>query len=475
MLKFEDKKNYILMIFPVFFLCICNFFIFNADDLYAHFSAEAKDSLVVGNYGNYRYFIYALSCLLRWMSIDYFDNIIVVSLIYSFGLVYFCCQFSRYVGMKQEYTIFFCIAVAFHGFMADLSSFTMAYWNYGISWLAMGAALYCLRTNKGFPGTFAAIMLSVVALTSYQVAAQLLILAAGCAYLHATIFKPEARPPWGVLLRPVFVYGASCALFLIMKKLLGPEWGRPVHFAALIHNINPYFINVWDEFFGGKYSSIFPMHERFFYFISIIFIFLYLIFGIIRKKEYHYFVSVIVVMVCLAFAENPFNLPFDVFWPSPRSLTCASFLHAALLVFAVEIVTSYRPHFQKFFLYAGAFFLLLSVNNQARLFMERWQQTQRDIEVGNGILNDIQRVAGLYDGEKVAVISSWRNVAQLHTIAVMDYASSAFSTGWSPVPLLRKLSGADLQYASMQSSVCHRVPVRWDVFKVGDVVVVCMQ
>ncbi len=107
--------------------------------------------------------------------------------------------------------------------------------------------------------------------------------------------------------------------------------------------------------------------------------------------------------------------------------------------------------------------------------MERWQQTQRDIEVGNGILNDIQRVAGLYDGEKVAVISSWRNVAQLHTIAVMDYASSAFSTGWSPVPLLRKLSGADLQYASMQSSVCHRVPVRWDVFKVGDVVVVCMQ
>ncbi|WP_415467914.1 hypothetical protein [Acetobacter persici] len=471
----KNKIYYAIILLPIFSLCLANFFIFNADDLGVRYSEDAKNSFISGNYTNYRYFILALSYAIRWLKINYFDNVIINSLLYSAGLIYFCYEFSRYVGISLKYIAFFCIAVAFQGFMADLSSFTMAYWNYGISWIAMGGALYFLRTSKNFWGLSAAIILSVITLTSYQVAAQLLILAAGCAYLYATLFKPKDSLFLELTWRPVFVYVVSCAIFLVMKKCIGPEWGRPVHFSALIHNIKPYFTDIFYQFFNGKYSSIFPMHERFLYFSSILVISLYLICMLISKRNYCYFFALLSLAACLAFAENPFNLPFDLFWPSPRSLTCNSFLYPVLLIFVVQKIFSYHEQLQKPAFYLGAVFLLLSVNNQAGLFMERREQTQRDIEIGNAVLSDIKNVAGIYNGEKISVVSSWRNIAQLNTIAVMDYASSAFTTGWSPVPLLRKLSGADLRSVSMPASVCPREPERWDVLKINDVVVVCMK
>lgn len=482
MTEFSEQNRRILFLVlagtVVAAVCLSNFFVFNADDLSIKYSDNPEMALWYTNFSNYRYVIAGLSLVMDWLRVSYYSNALALIVLFSGGLLYCCVEFCRYVKFPPLTAVFFFLAVAFHGFMADIYPFTMGYWNYGIAWAAIGAALYALRAWTPLAGVAAATVLGAVTLMTYQPIALLLLIAAGLACVRDSLLAADgARRTVLELARPVVCFALACVIFLVAKAVWGPEGGRPVSLSAAASNIGSYLANIPDQFLSlrGKYSALFPRHERVIYGVVLLAMFGLLLWNAVRGRSVYAALAVLAFAAAVLVAANPFNLPSPTFWPTPRSMAIVAFLHAGVLVLLLLYLSEVRRTGASGQIFIAAVFVFLSINNQVGLFVERERQMQADIAMAQGIVDDLKARGLLVPDGKLAVVASWQNPAQLNQVLMMDFGLSGFSTAWSRIPLLRAVSGVRLQEVAVPKEACETQGSRWVIVQTEAAPVVCMR
>jgi hypothetical protein len=467
-----------------------NTFTINADDLGIYYSNDISTALWEVNYINYRYLTAAFVAFLGKLGLDYLNIIGLLCLTLPLALALCVRQLLLILALPEGLLAPCGAAILLHGLWADLHPFTMAYGNFTLALIFVSLSLAAVRRLQLNVAAFStlAILSGLAVLFTYQPFLLILPLAAGLMGLRLIT---SAGDQWtihearrlGLILVAVFII-ASIVFFIFISIFAGsPSSGnRPVSIANIPRNILPYLHALGDQIFsrGTRFGTIFPFHERAVYGLVLPAAILFIAAAGWRRSNG--VMQVFGLGASLAgtlLAAGPFNLLGEVFWPSGRSTSPIAFFHvlgtAFILLFAARKAETAGFRWNALIPYAATVFIGLSFASQLSLCVERVRQLRQDWAIGQTILDEVRKKSELHDDLQVAVVATWRNIAQLRRSFFLDYGASAFSTPWSSVPMLSLLSGYRLKPADIPKSVCANFRAPLEVRQQGEVFVACME
>ncbi|MFC7397697.1 hypothetical protein ACFQU1_10875 [Chelatococcus sp. GCM10030263] len=471
-----------LCVVALILLCAAGPFLATPDDIGPAYSGEAAVWLIGGNAANYRYAVSVVNYVVSRFGYDYFST--AGFWIIAFPLsVWFCSdQIVRYARLPPSLVPWMTLLVGLHGYFSELYPFTMGYINYAIALGGSGLAIFAARRLSDRPLRSVAAIGGAgwIALVSYQPFALTLLFAAALALVHDQLTFEKSPRSIRNLAPLVAGFLLACVLFLLSTRLatvMGlPSSGRAGTVSSVSANLGPYALDIIHPFWNGvvPYRITFPLHERIIYAAAQIGILGALIWRILKQpRNADAWWATLAFAAAVAVTPNPMNLTTATYWPTLRSMSQSAFWQVGCLLIAWTALKQ-LVRIQAAPRWFAVAFVCLSAANQISLLHERFRQAEQDEVIARAIVDDLRRIGALHQGVKIAIVSDWRSVAQLHRAQYMDMNLSAFSTEWSNANILRRASGLDLQLVRVDKTLCDGASGPWEVRKRDDIILVCM-
>jgi hypothetical protein len=449
-------------------LLFINCFLINIDDVTVFDYYNGKQHHVETNFQNFRYIISAIANLYTLSTIHYSMTLGFWVIAYSVGVTFSAIYFTRYIGLSPRCALFITLAVGLHGFWVDLMQFTMGYVNYAVALFGLGLAFFVATRSVNIWYILGATTTGgLIVLLSYQPFILVFGFAVALAYVFDTLNPTRPARKLAELMPVVAGALLSCVAFLAVRHVVMEAYDqialRGMSLSSALKLWPLYLKTIPDMFLGtGFYARIFPTHERLLYSASVVLLFILLAIRARRVPGARIVLAAGALLLAVAISANPMNLLSEPYWPSPRSLSPAAFLHAGMLAVLLALANHYFGRSDFIYSFAGIF-LLLSAANQMSLIVERFRQTKQDERFGAMIVDDLRRSGVLADGARVGVYAEYGHIAQLDRVVGFDYGLSAFTPEWSRIPMLRMLSGLNLQAMQVPAEVCTGAAFPWEI------------
>ena len=228
-----------------------------------------------GNWGdqlrNYRHVSALFYYLLYVVEIPYFSLMPIWCLILAGGLIWSSYEFTRYVGISRRYFAPFLVAVALHGYMADIYNFPMMDFTYGVGLVGVAAAMRAIRVAAAPQGLALATASVLFTLLSYQPFALIVLTAAALTLVRRLLEEGDVdSSALHRELQLVCAFMAGVIIFLVIKIAFGPE-GRDASADYVWGHLRSYMVYIFDaHVLGGRNERFSPLHERLVYGISLL-------------------------------------------------------------------------------------------------------------------------------------------------------------------------------------------------------------
>lgn len=428
---------------------------------------------------NYRYTGVAASWLVYQLGIEYHNLNILWAFLLASGIAWCSYEFTRYCLLPRTVFPFMFAAVAFHGYFADVYQFPQSYLIFGMSLLFVAASLLALRVIKSTPLSVAVASLSILgSLTSYQAYSIVVLLAGAIRFFQSVIvLREDDKDAFWTLLRAIISFLIAAVIFLVLRKIISSDIGRPVSPENIISNFGTYLSEILSPFLYPKgLALIFPTYERIIYGLAILVVVSSgFILTIIRKSPFA-LLATVGMLTAVAFGPNPYNLFGAILWNSPRSMSPIAFFHVGCFLL---LVTWFGLHSRQVLVLLGIFFVGLCLNSQTKLFSFNMMQMERDKLVVELITKDMQKYTDITKPTKLAVFSGVHGSIGDDGIKYMDYGAGAFERVWSNSRVFAVLTGYPfIALDRVPDGSCIRQlndAKDWRIERVDDIIVVCMR
>lgn len=470
----------------------CNIFNGNIDDLSVRFSAQPPG--LFSMYAPTRRFLTAgIGALLDLTATQYYDLIGLWCILLGASLVFLCYQISRYLSLGHAGVIWISVASASHGFMAEIYSFATGYISFSAGMIGAALVLLGLKQLPHSPrlAYFVGILGSIIIIGSYQ---SFIVLSPA---IFLVRFLLEKRDPGKIIFPPLVVlafFGASTvvALFadLMFSSVFPPGPGRALVWSNLFFDQSSLVSTFFEIHFppsSYSYGIIFPLHERYVYFLAFSVFVVLVVSRLLRSASLINILLVCAYIWTLFVAMmGIFNLLPPTYWPTARSLVALCFLHPVLLFLVVSwqpcpnhglrSIYSYVPPSALWWL--SVLFIGASIGNQLSTYYARSYQTQADVALASAIVTELRERSQIQNQRledvPVGVVGSWLNYAQQQTV-FFDYGASAFALPWSQVPLLRAVSGIHLKEFRPRKDQCPTISTAFEIIRVEEGWLICLK
>ncbi|SCD22797.1 hypothetical protein [Brucella inopinata] len=463
----------------LFFLLKLNSSVILPDDIWMMYVEKFHDQPPpwTSHLENYRYAGVVASWFVHQLGFKYHSLNVLWALVLTGGMAWCSYEFNRYCLLPEHAFPFVFGAVAFYGYFADVYQFPQSYLIFGMSLSFVAVSLRILRLDA-CPLSVAVAALAILgSLTSYQ-AYSLVVLLAGALrfYQSVIIFKKDNRDAFWMVLRAILAFLVAAIGFLILRKIINADIGRPVSPENVVSNLGAYSTEILSPFLNPKgLAVIFPTYERIVYgFAVFVAITVGCVLSILRKNPFA-LLATTGLIIAVAIGPNPYNLFGAILWNSPRSMSAMVFFHVGCLMVLVSWVglPTYRIT-----VFAAIFFIALCLNSQAKLFSLNMRQMERDKLVVHLITKDIQNITDITKPTKLAVFSGVHGSLGDDGIKYMDYGAGAFERVWSNsrvFAVLTEYPFIALDRAPVGSCAQPLGVEDWRIERAGDVIVVCMR
>lgn len=441
-------------------------FIINGDDLAAMLSTDTYETLISGTRSNYRFAPEIAHYVLHLIHVSYFANIGIWSACFALAMYGCSYMFCRYVGIKQITLFFLCVSM--QAFWADVYRFTVVYLTFAMSLAFSAASLWSLTKSDwgSCRRVFVATIFGYLSAISYQSNIWLFAFAPIVATMHGDPVRMDIRR----LVEAAAACFAACALTLVNIKLVNHYFPDiiPTRQLGGIHaalsNAMNYLKSTSDLFVSvdGPYRAPFgllvPIHERIVYGGVIV---IALGYAIWQRR----LLTIICVIAGIILIVNPINAIVNDWWPSPRSMTAASFFLVGMLFVVGRRV--------KWLERSAALIIVFSLGNQISVMDFLYRQASLDESVAQQMISDIRKIAPITPQTKIAMQMTWHTPFQMRDELMLDLGASMLGQPWAQLPLLRHVSGVMFIQVRPPARACDGYTEPWEVRKVDDTIVVC--
>jgi hypothetical protein len=396
----------------------------------------------------------------------------------------FLFQSLRVVGgaalRREGAIVFFGLFITF-GLLADVFQFTFAYAQYGAAFWAAGFALRTAFSEAPLAWRVGAgILIGWVACGFYQIYPAVVLAAAlGLAFLYVARGRGMARWWQGAVVLAVGLIGAAL-LYLATNAALkagGHPWfaaypARAQGLGFVAGNLSRYgttlgaMLNPWSWAYGFLNTPL--IHAG-----LLLGVVALAVVTMLRRRPWPALLLAVAVIGTVATLPNPANLPLQIFWPSPRSVSAAAIIACCLLMAAYLAIRSDLPRLRPAMAACVTALLLLQVTHLARLQQFRYATQQQDLALANAIMQEAYRLTRPGEPIQLRLRADWlasvRGAPMSH-----DYGTSAFASSYAASALLAIYSGGRIQATAATPEECRGVTARLSVRREGEVLIACL-
>lgn len=466
----------------LFFLLKLNSVVVLPDDIWMMYVEKFHDQPWLkpwtSHLENYRYAGVAASWLVYQLGFEYHNLNLLWAFVLAGGLAWCSYEFNRYCLFPKDAFPFIFGAVAFHGYFADVYQFPQSYLIFGMSLAFVAGSLRILRLVESYPLSVAGAAITLIgSLTSYQAYSIVVLLACALRFYQSVIvLKTDNWEAFWTTSRAVLAFLVAAIGFLILRKIISADIGRPVSPENIISNLGIYSSEILAPFLNpGGLVVLFPTYERILYGLAMLIVVAAgAIISILRKSGFA-MLATAGMIIAIAFGPNPYNLFGAILWNSPRSMSPIIFFHVGCLML---LVSWFSLHTHRALAFAGIVFVGLCLNSQVKLFSFNMMQMERDKLVVDLITKDIQKITDVTKPTKLAVFSGVHGSLGDDGIKYMDYSAGAFERGWSNSRVFAVLTGYPFIALDRVPEGACTTPLGaedWRIERVDDIIVVCMR
>lgn len=417
----------------------------------------------LGQYANYRYVPALVGKLIYEINLSYYDFIYLWAVFFSLAIAYCCYEFLLYCKLPISSLPFMITAVSLNGYMADLYAFSMVYMAYGFAYLGVALALRAARTCTTISALFIGTTFSLLSLMSYQVTALILLFAASVGLVASTIQKKKENILY--YLNPIIYFVLSSILFLLLKELIGPNYGRNVSASYIANNLPAYFAFLPRMLTRGFYPAVSAV-QNYTYLLSLLVTLIMLMFSIKTNKWWNTLFALIAFAASILIIPNPITLLPAGFWPAARQMTATAFLFSG---FCILIYYVANQHWKKLLYGFSIIFLAYSAYYQVVFFAFMKGQDERDQLAVELIISDISKVADITKPLKISVKTNSKN-------AVNSYNRlSAFNQPWSKEKIFHIHNNNFIKADTPPNACMAGGDNAWNIEKIDGIIVVCLK
>jgi len=467
-------------------LILPNFFLLSFDDISIQARLNPLSHIGPEQATNGRFSFALLTYISSQIGLTYPSFVALSISSFVIGMVACFESLLRLSGVSLsplERVVFFGLFATF-GFFLDLYQFTFASACYAANLIATVISLIVVTSNRsGLAKVVLIGAIGCVALGFYQLYPAFM-LGACLAYVFLKL-ATDAEADDCVdkvravaLLTSLGVFAALVSYFAVnaMLKFSGATWmsaypSRKMTASAMVSNLPDYgfaalaILNPFSQSYGFFNSPL--LH------LSVAVAICALAFSIaMRSRRAHFYVFVVALAVLFVASPNPLNLPLEVFWPSPRSISFLALPIVGLLLGGYLVAKEGLGVRGQAIFFAPAMLLLVQFAGIAQLYAERYKTHQSDIAFATTIIHHAYQSFAPGEPVKVRWYTTWNNVGLLGPFS-HDYGGSLFGSSYAGNGLISTFSGRSIDVGMAEASVCAQAPKRLWMLRHGDTMVAC--